>query len=125
MISIDVTCTARTFDVAAVGHSGAAERGSDIVCAAVSALLYTLAAQIEDYDRKGMIADKSIILDRGEGGIYCETPPKYAYDIRSCYKMIARGLSMLAATYPENVRIAIDWGNAPDSPPKAAERSPE
>lgn len=125
MIRIDITCTTRTFDLVAVGHSGAAAYGSDIVCAAVSALLYTLAAQIEDYDKKGMIAEKSIILDRGEGGIYCESPAKYAYDIRSCYRMIARGLSMLATTYPDNVKIAIDWGDAPDSPPEAAERSPE
>ena len=125
MIKIDITCTRRTFDLVAVGHSGAAPHGSDIVCSAVSALIYTLAAQVEDFDKRGMICDKSVILDSGEGGIYCETPAKYAVDIRSCYRMIARGLVMLAAEYPENVRIAIDWGDAPDSPPIAAERSPE
>ena len=126
MIEIDIKVRDnRTFDLLAVGHSGAAAHGSDIVCAAVSALLYTLAAQIEDYDQKAMLEDKAILLGSGEGGVYCEVSAKYARYIRSCYKMIARGLIMLAETYPDNVRIATDWGYALDSPPEAAERSPE
>lgn len=76
------------------GHAGYAPRGQDIVCAAVSALIYALVAALEE---KGAVQEVQIrpgqvSVASTEG---CEAE----------FRMIRCGLAQLAARYPQCVHI--------------------
>ena len=67
------------------GHAGAGEKGRDLVCAALSALAETAAAQPGARTR------------RGEGWCVIEGG-------REALAVLARGFALLARDYPGNVR---------------------
>ena len=71
------------------GHAGYAEKGSDIVCAAVSALSQALAKYVCDN------CGGSAIIDSGELTVICE-------DDRAvpCFDLIADGIKTIARSYP-------------------------
>lgn len=85
----------------ATGHAGSGDRGNDIVCAAVSILLYTFAdavekvagaeVSVEDFDEYRMFIKKSGSQDR----------------LIAVTETILLGLSSLTEQYPEHVRLII------------------
>ncbi len=76
------------------GHAGYAPRGQDIVCAAVSALVYALVAALEE---KGAV--REVHMQPGQvsvaGAEGCEAE----------FRMIHCGLAQLAARYPQYVHL--------------------
>lgn len=76
------------------GHAGYAPRGQDIVCAAVSALLYALVAALEEKDavREVQIRSGQVTVAGAEGS-------------EAEFRMIRCGLAQLAARYPQCVRL--------------------
>ena len=80
------------------GHAGYAEHGSDIVCAGVSTLAQTLIASVE------MLTDEKIQYAVSPGTVdieYGDLSEQAQFLIDSFFI----GAEMIAATYPENVRI--------------------
>lgn len=76
------------------GHAGYGNKGQDIVCAAVSALTYTL---INHLDK----VTGAYRVDQGE-------PMKiYAYGTgaMAAYRTIMTGYEMIAEKYPDHVRL--------------------
>ena len=53
------------YEVKAKGHAGAGKYGQDIVCAAVSCLMQTLANEVEEAARAGLVALGAVA--HGEG----------------------------------------------------------
>lgn len=90
MITVEYDRTVPSLRV--YGHAGYAEKGSDIVCAAVSALSQALAKYVCDN------CGGSAIIDSGELTVICE-------DDRAvpCFDLIADGIKTIARSYPENV----------------------
>ena len=76
------------------GHAGYAEPGKDIVCAAVSALVYALAGGLQE---SGRLTG----LDTGKG--YAEVAGTGDCDRE--FALVRCGLEMLAAQYPECVEV--------------------
>ena len=74
------------------GHAGAGERGKDPVCAALSMLMYTL---LEALPAKG--------VERYLADGYC----RVRGGSRETYEVIAAGLRLLAAEYPEHVCLEV------------------
>ena len=72
------------------GHAGAGAAGGDLVCAALSTLLYTLIAAAP-----GAETELSEGFARVTGG---EAGP---------YRFAAAGLRLLAADYPRHVRLEV------------------
>ena len=77
------------------GHAGYAEKGSDIICAAVTALAGTL---------------ERCMLDRGEGHAkWHEGETAFTAEgtenLRPCFGTVVTGLRMLAEEFPEYVSI--------------------
>ena len=80
------------------GHAGYAEHGSDIVCAGVSTLAQTLIASVE------MLTNEKIQYAISPGTVdieYGDLSEQAQLLIDSFFI----GAEMIAATYPENVRI--------------------
>ena len=85
-----------------VGHAGAGKRGSDLVCAAASVLTYTAAAAARQLHREGKLEKAPRIrLEPGFALLTVQTLPAAG----SMLEVIATGFDLLAAQYPQNVRL--------------------
>ena len=106
------------YEVKAKGHAGAGKYGQDIVCAAVSCLMQTLANEVETAARAGLVALG--VVAHGEGWMKVEvTPTNASCDmVEAWVELVQDGLDALAESYPENVELVVNMvyadGKAPD-----------
>ena len=106
------------YEVKAKGHAGAGKYGQDIVCAAVSCLMQTLANEVEEAARAGLVALGAVA--HGEGWMRVEvTPTHETCDmVEAWVELVQDGLDALAESYPENVELVVNMvfadGKAPD-----------
>lgn len=105
--------------VKAEGHAGAGKYGSDIVCAAVSVLMQTLANEVEEAARAGVIAMGNVA--HGNGWMKVEVQPNadcFGDMVEAWVELVQDGLDALAESYPENVELVVNMvfadGKAPD-----------
>ena len=96
MIVIRLASNEEKFKLVCKGHAGLDEQGKDIVCAAVTALCYTLV--------------ESLPADKWQGGMYegdirIEMDCSQQSDERKAFDVIARGMKVLAANYPDNIQL--------------------
>ena len=84
----------------AEGHAGYAEKGKDIVCAAVSVLMQTLACSV-DADNTGNIFE----LSDGKNGNRLTVQAPMSVLNRDKFDLVVEGLIRLAENYPENVQF--------------------
>lgn len=87
------------------GHAGSGEKGKDLVCAAVSALVLTLAANTDRMSRAGWVRDPRIRLWEGDALICCVPQPEYRAAVELVFGSICQGFQLLAEKYPEYVRV--------------------
>ncbi len=101
MIYASYTVNDNTHNLTVSGHANYADKGKDIVCAGVSAIVQALIGWIEEHSE---YADKVIIDElRGEVLIDCTG----GEDVAAVFLMAAIGLEQIANTYPDNVNIDI------------------
>lgn len=106
------------YEVKAKGHAGAGKYGQDIVCAAVSCLMQTLANEVEEAARAGLVALGAVA--HGEGWMRVDvTPTHESCDmVEAWVELVQDGLDALAESYPENVELVVNMvfadGKAPD-----------
>ena len=106
------------YEVKAKGHAGAGKYGQDIVCAAVSCLMQTLANEVEEAARAGLVALGAVA--HGEDWMKVEvTPTHESCDmVEAWVELVQDGLDALAESYPENVELEVNMvfadGKAPD-----------
>ena len=79
----------------ASGHAGFAPKGQDIVCAAVSALMQTLAYSV----------DSGTVTRNPDGGNTMTVQAAQSFDTLAKFELVTDGLMLLAQQYPENVRF--------------------
>ena len=90
----------------ASGHSGYAEHGSDIVCAAVSVLGCTCVNSLESVC--GMVP----IITANDDGLLAFTLPDpsgagQAHDAQVLMRALHQGLTDIAGQYPQHVKVSI------------------
>lgn len=97
------------YEVKAEGHAGAGEYGQDIVCAAVSVLLQTLANEVTEAARAGLLAVG--VVAHGDGWMKVEmTPTDQTQDMADAWvKLVQDGIDALAESYPENVELEVHY----------------
>jgi uncharacterized protein YsxB (DUF464 family) len=107
-----------SYEVKAKGHAGAGKYGQDIVCAAVSVLMQTLANEVEEAARAGTVVLGAVA--HGDGWMKVEvTPTRESCNmVEAWVKLVQDGLDALAESYPENVELVVNVrfadGKAPD-----------
>ena len=84
----------------AEGHAGFAEKGKDIVCAAVSVLMQTLACSV-DANNTG----NTFELSDGKNGNRLTVQAPMSVLNRDKFDLVVEGLIRLAENYPENVQF--------------------
>ena len=98
LISIDVDAMLLKVD----GHAHSAPPGQDLVCSAVSTLVYTLAQNLmltlhdEDY---------SVLLTEGHSYIEAHPPDDRVEQCHHIFMTIANGLCMLEAQYGQYIHL--------------------
>lgn len=97
------------YEVKAEGHAGAGEYGQDVVCAAVSVLLQTLANEVTEAARAGLLAVG--VVAHGDGWMKVEmTPTAQTQDMAEAWvELVQDGIDALAESYPENVELEVHY----------------
>ena len=99
---ITIKLDVENMQIEITGHAGAAPAGSDIVCAAVSTLAYTLAYNLQlilhpdDFDAH---------MEKGSAMITAQPPEAQAEQCRGIFMVIGNGLCMLADQYDQYMQI--------------------
>lgn len=89
-----------SYKLTASGHAGYAPEGYDIVCGAISILLFTLANALDDFGADNLKVD----LEPGDTTISC-TASYGDIEIDSFFKFAMEGLELLEEQYPDYVEI--------------------
>lgn len=92
----------------AEGHAGYAPAGQDIVCAAVSCLMQTLAYSAAEDERT------SSCIYQGKEGPVVNVEAGDSVLMRDKFELVADGLTLLAEQYPENVSFKESCRCAPN-----------
>lgn len=110
-----------SYEVKAKGHAGAGKYGQDIVCAAVSCLMQTLANEVEEAARAGLVALGAVA--HGEGWMKVEVTPtrESCNTVKAWVELVQDGLDALAESYPENVELEVNMVFADGKAPAPAE----
>ena len=95
MINIIYDEAGKDLILQASGHAGYAEKGSDIVCAAVSALMQTLAYSVDGGTVTRSQDDCNTLTVQAE----------QSFDNMAKFELVTDGLMLLAKQYPENVQF--------------------
>lgn len=82
------------------GHAGYATIGNDIVCAAVSALVQTFIASVEE-----LTADKLTVTENEQGQIQTIQYRKLSEAAQLLLASFFVGIRMIADSYPSNLRL--------------------
>lgn len=84
------------------GHAGTAARGADLVCAALSMLVMTLEARLQELAER---AYPAVSRAPGQVWIACRPEDDSVQLCRECFETVAAGLALLARERPEAVRF--------------------
>lgn len=101
MITAKYDRDGETHTLSVNGHAGYADKGSDIVCAGVSAIVYALIGWLENNSEDTTFV--SVDDSNGEAVIACEGDDK----VSVAFYMAAIGIENIANTYPAHVSIDI------------------
>ena len=88
------------------GHAGAAPYGQDLVCAAVSALVYALAVRLTELEEQGALVQSPVIcLSSGNALISAIAKADYAAEVTGDFRLIHSGLKLLQNHYPKQIKV--------------------
>ena len=99
----------REFYLHVTGHAGSkgANDTYDMVCCAVSTLVYTLAWRIQEELAHSRLANESLTLDKGEAVIRVTPKPGEYVSSLCSFETILAGLRMLAKQFPDHVKVHV------------------
>ena len=89
------------------GHAGAGIPGQDLVCCAVSTLVYTMAANVRRMRCRGWLEEAEIQLLPGKARIRCHPYDHAVGRVAARLEAICLGFRILEKEYPEFVRFTI------------------
>ena len=91
------------------GHAGAAEKGKDIVCAAVSALVLTLAENIRVLRETGTVTAYTVSVQEGSAELSCRAVKGMESVVRCVFGAVCCGFELVQQLHPENVSYKEEW----------------
>lgn len=102
---ITVTYHRKWHRLAVTGHAETGEMGTDLVCAAATILVRTLAVNVLELatTEKRYVREPYIKLEEGEAEVSCKPVHRYASMVELIYDSVIRGLVLLSQQYPEAV----------------------
>ena len=89
------------------GHAQSNEYGKDLVCAGVSALALTMAANVGNMAAKGYVKDPVNRLEPGDAEISCNPRTRYRESVRQVFMSVCVGFEILADQYPDYISYSV------------------
>lgn len=100
---INVVYDKQANSLTVTGHAGAGKKGEDIVCAAVSALVLTLAENIRDLHRTGTAKHCFVQVRDGAAELSC-TPTRGLEAVVQCvFGAVCCGFALVQEMHPKYV----------------------
>ena len=90
------------YELHAKGHAGYRNEGHDIVCAAVSILLY---AMIESIDKNDICSPFVAFVEKGNSFIRVKPKEKSKGKLKGILHVICKGFELLQNNFPQNVKF--------------------
>lgn len=87
------------------GHAGAGAYGSDLVCAAVSALTLTAGANVAGLQAEKLLEGYEICLDSGKSHVSCAPKKEIAPAAEMIFDTICQGFALLSQLYPNHIEL--------------------
>ena len=81
------------------GHAHSGEAGHDLVCAGVSALAYTLAANVGNLEANGHVRDVRVSMEPGKAEISCRPRSGTKAVTQRIFEAICVGFEIMARDY--------------------------
>ena len=104
---INVTYYRKYNRVTIDGHANSGDPGHDLVCAGVSTLAYTLAANVGNLEDRGMVRRPTVVLETGKAEIVAKPKPSHKATAELVFQSVCVGFEVLAANYPQYVSYEI------------------
>lgn len=101
---IEIKFKPQELELSVTGHSGAAEKGKDIVCSAVSALFYALVQSVIESSEQ-LEEPPEIVIEDGNGLVSCKPKEGFLPTLQRTYWTILNGYELLAAEYNEYINF--------------------
>lgn len=89
------------------GHAHSGEPGHDLVCAAASALAYTLAANVAHMADNGQVRIPGMELTDGKAEISCNPVSRFKNTVTLVFDSVCVGFELLAGNYKEYIQYEI------------------
>lgn len=92
------------------GHAEAGEYGRDLVCAAVSILVQTLARTLQRAEQRGRTKFGADVQEKGPDkdmikALWADPAIGNRMEIKSYFRFCVNGMRLLAEEYPRNVKV--------------------
>lgn len=104
---IQVTYHRKYHGLTVLGHAKSGEHGHDLVCAAASALVLTLASNVAGLVTSNTVRDHNIRLAEGEAEIACAPVRRMNSVVTLIYDSVCSGFDVLQSLYPENISYQV------------------
>lgn len=104
---IEIRYERDAYKVTVDGHAHSDEPGKDLVCAAVSILVHTLAEQVRANEEAGILSGMTAVTEEGHAVIGCVPLEPYAGIAGLQMSAVCVGFDLLAAKYPEFVHFVL------------------
>ena len=102
MVNISLIRKGVSYELYAKGHAGYSKKGEDIICAAISILLYTLVTSIDVDD---LAKDPIVVMESGNTFIRIEPKKSRIQKIAGVFSVINNGFKILSENFPKNIRF--------------------
>ncbi len=102
---IRVRYTPDKFRVTVEGHAGSAERGRDLICAAVSTLVLTLAENVARMKKAGWLEGHGVEIMAGKARIQCLPREEWTGAAEVVFGAVFAGFELLGRKWPEFVKV--------------------
>lgn len=89
------------------GHAHSGEPGHDLVCAAVSALAYTLGGNVANMADHGQVRAPIMEYSSGKAEVGCNPVSRHKATVTLVFDSVCVGFEMLAANYPAYITYEI------------------
>ena len=89
------------------GHAASAEKGKDLVCAGVTALVYTMALNVQQMTASKNIRRPLVFLGEGRADISCSPVHGMGAIVTVIFDTVAMGLEYIAENNPEYVSYKV------------------
>ena len=90
------------------GHAGSAPYGQDLICAAVTALVYALGARLKELEEQDGFEKPLVIrLEPGDAQICAIAKAEYQAEVMADFRLICSGLKLLQIHYPNQIEVTV------------------